>query len=1073
MKPSARHPFTAQASKRATSLSGSSRRVLGMVRNSARRSGHLGRLLSASLFAASLVVSIGPPVSAAEAPPRPIDWFAPGDSYTSGHGTPHADDDTTCRRSTDSWVYKARDQLGPTFKVVGDEPKLAACTGATTDGFKDQWDSKRHDLLSFSFGGDDIGFGEVLRACVIGDAGQTASPLFWLHDSVASCPADTAVRSRIDKFEEQYRTFLHHIVRDATTFGGHVVVVGYPAIFADLPKWSGMASLTNVCNGVTDTDANLVRGWAGKLNSMIGKAVEDINAERINEVGVTFVNVNDKVPHDTPNLKDSLFEPPDASDVHTLCGNGESWMNGFSFGTKYTRAFHPNVLGHEAEGKLVANTITSLDWTHLGAPGPQPCGGNCGLGPTSSLVPAPPTLPTPCSVWNAADDFRVAPGSQNPSADKCGNLGVWSYSLATRTDPANGKLLGVYEKPTTGIEGDDLHGLERWYDGTSPYAGVAFNNTSSTVNTRHPAHTLQAHPGVDKPVVVTWRSPLAQTVAIAGSIIDRDERCGDGVSWSIYLDSKKFVSGRVLNGRTERIQDLSFDVDLTAVAVAEGSRIAFVIDPEKTDNCDTTGIDVTIRSIDRGPSPATDAKAPASTGVFADGGFEQPQLSGNCIVTVNAGQKIGPWTVGLAGVDHQGSGSTFSPPNQSIDLSALDAGSIAQTFDTVPGTTYSVGIDAAANVVGPPASKTFTMSVDSVGTQPGNYTATKPGGAWCETPAANSKYEHFEYRFTASGATTTLTIASTTAGRFGPVIDNVTVSPVGAGESATTFANLSSNVWRTIGQTSIADVSSDVFSLDTTQTFWAGATASAGRACDYRFEGEARVVSGDGYGFYIRSTMDKESRPLTGRGLQYVPQIPNVSDIELPQSETGATKFKASDHAWHSVAVEVAGANYKSFFDGELQFEGTKAAPCGDLYLRVWRTKAEFRNLRIATLNGTETKHTLRSVPATTTGLLDTGVTLTAGQRATVSASGIISYGSQVPACGGSTVSPNGCDRELICPVAVGCDALIGRLDDGPPFPIGESKTVPGPGTLKLGINDVAGQFADNSGAFTVTIDVE
>lgn len=183
---------------------------------------------------------------------------------------------------------------------------------------------------------------------------------------------------------------------------------------------------------------------------------------------------------------------------------------------------------------------------------------------------------------------------------------------------------------------------------------------------------------------------------------------------------------------------------------------------------------LTIRAAD--PSP--DSKQATSTGPFNNGGFEQPNLNGKCIVTLAAGQTIGPWTVGLAGVDHMGSGSSFSAPNQSIDLSALDAGSISQTFDTIAGTTYSVQIDAAANVVGPPAAKTFTVSVDSAGAQPGSYSATKRGGAWCETSAANSDYDRYEYRFAASAATTTLVIASTTAGRFGPVIDNVTVTSV-------------------------------------------------------------------------------------------------------------------------------------------------------------------------------------------------------------------------------------------------------------------------------------------------------
>ena len=52
------------------------------------------------------------------------------------------------------------------------------------------------------------------------------------------------------------------------------------------------------------------------------------------------------------------------------------------------------------------------------------------------------------------------------------------------------------------------------------------------------------------------------------------------------------------------------------------------------------------------------------------------------------------------------------------------------------------------------------------------------------------------------------------------------------------------------------------------------------------------------------------------------------------------------------------------------------------------------------------------------------------------------------------------------------CGALVGRIGDGKAFIVGEQKTVEGPGQLSLGINDQAGAFGDNSGAFHVTITV-
>ena len=108
------------------------------------------------------------------------------------------------------------------------------------------------------------------------------------------------------------------------------------------------------------------------------------------------------------------------------------------------------------------------------------------------------------------------------------------------------------------------------------------------------------------------------------------------------------------------------------------------------------------------------------------------------------------------------------------------------------------------------------------------------------------------------------------------------------------------------------------------------------------------------------------------------------------------------------------------------------------------------------------------SVPGTTT-FLKTGVTLRSGETAVISATGTISYGSLDPRCQGIPITSEGCAAETICQVAGGCGALIGRLG-GKAFFIGKRKTVKGPGTLWLGINDNPGAFGDNSGAFSVTV---
>src|SRR5215211_3507114 len=122
-----------------------------------------------------------------------------------------------------------------------------------------------------------------------------------------------------------------------------------------------------------------------------------------------------------------------------------------------------------------------------------------------------------------------------------------------------------------------------------------------------------------------------------------------------------------------------------------------------------------------------------------------------------------------------------------------------------------------------------------------------------------------------------------------------------------------------------------------------------------------------------------------------------------------------------------------------------------------------------AAMNAVSEGKTIQVAASTT--FASTGVVLAKGETARLTATGRISYGSQGPAsCRGQVVPPSGCAAEAICPAPGGCGALIGRLSGGAPFLVGERRTVNGPGSLELGINDVAGAYGDNVGSFTVTI---
>ena len=345
---------------------------------------------AAVLFAAAPTVPVaGEPSSV---PPRQIRWLAAGDSYSSGEGL----NDTfepTCQRATGenpggekAWAVLTRDQLGAQLPLGGrDKPfDFVACTGAkssdlfaATNG-KKEWDptyNGQFDLVTFSFGGNDIDFSKVIFQCqgwsaenaAAIAAGQAVSPAggvgTWLLKP--RCPDEDEVKARIDTKvgdPATYRDFLNRVAWNTTVPGGKIVVVGYPEVIADPGLWHGTAGLFNLCHGITAADAPHLRGIAGHLNATIGQAVADVNAVKPNGVELVFVDV-----HPT-------FEP-DGNTSHNLCGNAPEWINGLTstkapVGNWFNRSFHPRQEGHAAQAQEVAERISQLGWDGLAEPEP-------------------------------------------------------------------------------------------------------------------------------------------------------------------------------------------------------------------------------------------------------------------------------------------------------------------------------------------------------------------------------------------------------------------------------------------------------------------------------------------------------------------------------------------------------------------------------------------------------------------------------------------------------------------------------------------------------------------------------
>jgi hypothetical protein len=117
------------------------------------------------------------------------------------------------------------------------------------------------------------------------------------------------------------------------------------------------------------------------------------------------------------------------------------------------------------------------------------------------------------------------------------------------------------------------------------------------------------------------------------------------------------------------------------------------------------------------------------------------------------------------------------------------------------------------------------------------------------------------------------------------------------------------------------------------------------------------------------------------------------------------------------------------------------------------------------------------SVVAAQEGFQDTGIFLRAGDHVVIDGSGTVDLDKNTPKYDNTTpdgVAETATSNFLLPGAPVG--ALIGKIDSGDPFLVGDSLTiasVPSKGELYLAVNDSIGGFADNSGQFTADIAVD
>jgi choice-of-anchor C domain-containing protein len=177
--------------------------------------------------------------------------------------------------------------------------------------------------------------------------------------------------------------------------------------------------------------------------------------------------------------------------------------------------------------------------------------------------------------------------------------------------------------------------------------------------------------------------------------------------------------------------------------------------------------------------------AQVNAATFQNGGFEVgPNAPVNFCAVCGApyiGTFFAPfagitgWNLTAGSVDIIGlPGWSPSEGTRSIDLDGLSAGTLAQTFDTILGTTYQVSFDLAANFYAGQTIKSVLV------TAPGSsqtYTFNSTGRT-----ALNMGWQTNTFQFVAGGSSSTLSFASQDVANsaFGPALDNVTVNAIGA-----------------------------------------------------------------------------------------------------------------------------------------------------------------------------------------------------------------------------------------------------------------------------------------------------
>lgn len=365
------------------------------------------RVFVAAALLGSMVTMTTGGSSWAEAPSGEVSWVSAGDSYSSGEGV--SGNQGACAQSRLAYGPLAGQLARRAGWDIAAEA-FTACAGHLIEDLFNQrpdnrnaalWDwgleqgaPGRVDLLTFSFGGNDIGFADLLIDCLpLPDSFTDAVTSVVRTDSLDVSGCDTPeeeVEARIAALLEPPRRgceggrqadrrndgdpgfdcdlliddrgtpepgddlrgtlvdFYVHLANEHLTDRGHIVVVGYPNMFAPVGEWPGWVKIQ--CQGIGRGDTERLGRLAAGLDATLAQAVRQAN----DQLGRERI-------HYLP--RSLLFR----DGGHELCGSGQDWLNGVSIrrgdGTpRIETSFHPNAAGHAATAQGLIRLLEPISF---------------------------------------------------------------------------------------------------------------------------------------------------------------------------------------------------------------------------------------------------------------------------------------------------------------------------------------------------------------------------------------------------------------------------------------------------------------------------------------------------------------------------------------------------------------------------------------------------------------------------------------------------------------------------------------------------------------------------------------